>query len=98
MGARPAGRTPINSPLVVNAMAALRAVGAVPAITSSSTDANIPMALGIPAITISRGGVSRNAHALNESWQDDGMMRAEQAALLLLLAEAGVAETSAAAD
>ena len=98
VGARPAGRTPINAPLVVNAMAALRAVGTVPAVTSSSTDANIPMALGIPAITISRGGVSRNAHALNESWQDDGTMRAEQAALLLLLAEAGFEASSAAAD
>ncbi|MEO1594378.1 MAG: M20/M25/M40 family metallo-hydrolase [Pseudomonadota bacterium] len=98
VGARPAGRTPLDASLVVNAMAALRAVGVVPAITSSSTDANIPMALGIPAITISRGGVSRNAHALNETWQDDGTMRAEQAALLLLLAEAGVAPASVAAD
>lgn len=98
VGKRPAGRTPETASIVVNALAALRAVGVEPTLAASSTDANVPMAAGIPAITISRGGISRGAHTLYENWQDDGTMRAEQAALLLLLAEAGMAPVNAAAD
>ena len=48
--------------------------------------------LGIPAITLSRGGVSKNAHAPNESWQDIDSHVAIQVNLLTLLAEAGLAD------
>jgi hypothetical protein len=46
------------------------------------------MSLGIPAITISRGGISRNAHAPNESWENKDPHIAAQIALLTVLAEA----------
>lgn len=91
VGLRPAGRMPVSTPLVQRALAALRELGMEPALSASSTDANIPISLGIPAITISRGGKSRNAHAPNESWQDIDTHSAEQFAVLLLLAEAGLA-------
>src|SRR5690606_692127 len=52
IGDRPAGGTDPREGLVRAALAATRAVGASPELAVSSTDANIPMALGIPAVTI----------------------------------------------
>lgn len=89
VGKRPAGSTDLNSSLAQNAGAAVALMGGEPQFAESSTDSNIPMSLGIPAITISRGGISKNAHAPNESWEDKDSHLAIQAALLLLVAEAG---------
>lgn len=88
VGKRPAGTTPINSSLVKSAMAATLALGLEPKLTASSTDSNIPMSLGVPAITISRGGISKNAHAPNESWENKDPHIAAQIALLTILGEA----------
>jgi len=88
VGKRPAGTTDENSALVTHAMAATQALGLSPSLTASSTDSNIPMSLGVPAITISRGGISRNAHAPNESWENKDPHIAAQIALLTVLAEA----------
>ena len=88
VGKRPAGTTDENSTLVTHAKLATEAFGLSPKLTASSTDSNIPMSLGIPAITISRGGISRNAHAPNESWENKDPHIAAQIALLTVLAEA----------
>ena len=55
IGDRPAGRTPPDSPLVAAARAATEFIGETPELLSSSTDANIPISLGIPAITMGAG-------------------------------------------
>jgi acetylornithine deacetylase/succinyl-diaminopimelate desuccinylase-like protein len=89
VGARPAGLSNRESVLVQNATAALRQLGVEPKLVASSTDSNIPISLGIPAVTISRGGVSRDAHAPAESWENVDAHLAIQSALLLLAAEAG---------
>lgn len=89
VGKRPAGEGRLDSQLVQNAAAAMRALGVEPDFRASSTDANIPIWLGVPAITISRGGQSKNAHSLDESWTDDGSVFGETYLLTLLLAEAG---------
>lgn len=94
VGSRPAGIGDRESTLALNATAALRAVGFEPELVASSTDANIPISLGIPAITISRGGVSRDAHAPAESWENVNAHLAIQSALLILAAEAGMLEAS----
>lgn len=86
VGKRPAGITPASSSLVNNAMAATLALGIKPSLTASSTDSNIPMSLGVPAITLSRGGISKNAHAPNESWENKDPHIAAQIALLTILA------------
>jgi len=52
LGERPAGQTPPETPLVQTALAVLRALGREPVLDASSTDANIPIARGIPAICI----------------------------------------------
>jgi len=80
IGNRPAGTTPADSPLVQIARAATRHIGRRPELVASSTDANVPMALGIPAIAIGAGGESGGMHTLSE-WYDnrrgpEGLVRA----------------------
>lgn len=69
IGDRPAGTTPESSELVQTARAAVKAHGLQPELAASSTDANLPMSLGIPAITIGSGGSGGRAHSLDE-WID----------------------------
>jgi tripeptide aminopeptidase len=69
IGERPCGETPRSSPIVQTAAAAISAFGLTPRYSISSTDANIPMSLGIPAITIGRGGPGDRTHSLDE-WTD----------------------------
>jgi tripeptide aminopeptidase len=72
MGIRPAARQPDSAPIVIAAQESAQALGVEPRATAaSSTDANLPMSLGIPAITIGGGGRGGSAHALDE-WYDDG--------------------------
>ena len=59
IGDRPSGETPRTSALVQTAAAVIRAMGQSPRFGFSSTDANIPMSLGIPAITLDSGGERR---------------------------------------
>ena len=91
VGKRPAARGDIESALVQRAAAAMRALEIEPAFAISSTDANYPISLGIPAITMSRGGVSGGSHSLHETWQDEDGHVAIQIGLLTLVAEAGLA-------
>ena len=66
IGDRPAGTTPEGDPLVQTAARILKANGYTPELGASSTDSNIPISLGIPAITLSAGGGGFRAHALDE--------------------------------
>ena len=91
VGKRPAAKGSADARLVQSAAAAVRWVGLEPQLRVSSTDANIPISLGIPAITLSRGGVSEDAHAPAEYWQNKDSHLALQVGLLTLLAEAGLA-------
>lgn len=69
IGDRPAGTTAATSELVRVARDAVSAHGLTPELQTSSTDANMPMSLGIPGITIGSGGSGGRAHALDE-WID----------------------------
>lgn len=91
LGKRPAGTNAIGSPLVANAEAALSSLGIEPSRNASSTDANLPMSLGIPSITISRGGISERSHSTDEYWIAKDQHLGPQAALLISLLEAGAA-------
>lgn len=93
VGDRPAGTASPQSPLVQNAMAAMISLGLTPELAVSSTDANIPISMGKPAITISRGGISRGAHSLEESWEDVDAHKGIQLALSIALLEAGIDAT-----
>jgi tripeptide aminopeptidase len=93
IGDRPAGHTDEACELVRLAQAALVAHGFAPTFEASSTDANIPMSLGIPAIKIGSGGTGGRAHSLEE-WLDvepEASVRGMTAGLATVLAVAGVA-------
>jgi tripeptide aminopeptidase len=92
IGTRPAARSEVNASLVEHASAAMRALDIEPQLHISSTDANWPISIGVPAVTLSRGGESANSHAPDESWTNTDAHLATQIALLTLLAEAGIAE------
>lgn len=94
IGDRPAGHTDETTELVRLAHAAIAAHGFSVGFEASSTDANIPMSLGIPAIKIGSGGAGGRAHSLDE-WIDvepESSVRGMAAGLATLLAVAGVAE------
>jgi acetylornithine deacetylase/succinyl-diaminopimelate desuccinylase-like protein len=69
VGDRPAGHTPNGSPISRLAAASVAAEGYHPAFEWSSTDANVPMSLGLPALRIGSGGSGGRAHSLEE-WID----------------------------
>lgn len=68
IGDRPAGQT-VDGELTQNAAAAIEAIGLTPVFGSFSTDANVAMSLGIPAVTLTWGGEGGGAHSLAE-WTD----------------------------
>ena len=69
IGERPTGATSEDALIVRTTAAAVRAAGYTPSLGASSTDANIPISLGIPAVTIGSGGAGGRAHSLDE-WID----------------------------
>jgi di/tripeptidase len=83
---RPAGQTPKDSPIVQTALAVSRAMQIEEVLREGSTDSNVPMNLGIPAITISGGGAGTGAHSLNETFNGKDSWRGTQRALLLAIA------------
>jgi tripeptide aminopeptidase len=90
IGDRPAGITAENAAITQIATAAIRAAGLKPKLTSSSTDANLPMSLGVPALTIGSGGSGGRAHSLDE-WIDvekNQSVKGMSTGLLTLLAMA----------
>jgi acetylornithine deacetylase/succinyl-diaminopimelate desuccinylase-like protein len=69
IGERPSGETPADSPLVELAIETTRTLGFELRLDQSSTDSNLPISLGIPAITLGAGGTSGFSHTLDE-WYD----------------------------
>src|SRR5437867_5262173 len=70
LGDRPSGMTPRAHPLVQAAGAANRALGRDAELASASTDANVPIALGIPAIALGAGGKAGDAHLATEWFEN----------------------------
>ena len=85
IGDRPSGETPADSTIVLIAEEATRAVGHSPRLERSSTDSNIPISLGIPAVTLGAGGTSGNSHTLEEWYDPRGRELSLKRALLVLL-------------
>jgi tripeptide aminopeptidase len=94
IGDRPGGRTPPDSVIVEAATRANAAFGHKTLLRGGSTDANVPISLGIPAIIIGGGGKTGGFHALSE-WIDvtDGWKGAQNS-LVTVLGLVGVAGVS----
>lgn len=90
IGSRPSGETSANDPFVQTVIDATRALGIEPRLDCSSTDSNIPISLGIPAVTLGAGGTSANAHSLNEWFDPRGREVGLKRIALILVALAGL--------
>ena len=91
IGSRPGGELAADSPLLAALRAADVIVGNESRIERSSTDANVPLALGIDAISIGAGGDGGGAHSLQEWYDPAGREMGLKRALLTLLGIADVA-------
>jgi len=90
IGERPTGETPADSPLVELAIEATKLIGVDPRLDQSSTDSNLPISLGIPAITLGAGGSSAFAHSLDEWYDPHGRDLGLKRGLLVILGTVGV--------
>jgi tripeptide aminopeptidase len=86
IGIRPAGQTDPNAPIVTASAESIKALNlGEPQFGASSSDSNVPMHLGIPAITIGGGGLDKGAHSLNETDDVTDSYKGVQNALLIVL-------------
>ncbi len=95
LGSRPGGELPVNSPLLAALRSADEFVGNQSRVERSSTDANVPLAHGIDAISIGAGGTGGGAHSLQEWYEPAGREMGLKRALLVLLGVSGLAEGKA---
>jgi tripeptide aminopeptidase len=86
VGDRPAGSTPAGDAIVRTAVDVSRSLGVNAPLEEGSTDANIPMSLGIPAITIDGGGRGEGTHSLSERFDTTDSWKGTARALLLTVA------------
>jgi len=92
IGERPSGVQSVELPLIQRAIAAIEYFKLKPTLGTGSTNSNTPISLGIPSITIGRGGKGGNAHSLDEWWINENGAEAIKFALLILIAEAGLSK------
>jgi tripeptide aminopeptidase len=89
IGDRPAGRLPANSELMTLLEAVDRHLAIRTELRLASTDANIPLSLGVPAVSIGGGGEGGGIHTYGEWYDGRGRDLGLKRILLLLLAVAG---------
>ncbi len=94
VGERPTGVASPESELIQRTMAVSDHLtgGKKPELSSSSTNSNVPLSKGIPAVTIGRGGIGYGAHSLGEYFINKDGHLAVQQALLLILMQGGYAD------
>ena len=86
VGMRPAGRLPSSAPIVQAAISVSKALNLPLSFSEGSTDANLPLSLGIPALTIDAGGRGSGAHTENEMYDATEAWKGTQRAILLTVA------------
>jgi acetylornithine deacetylase/succinyl-diaminopimelate desuccinylase-like protein len=92
LGSRPGGELGPNSQLLAALRAADEFVGNQSRLERASTDANIPLSLGIEAVSIGAGGNGGGAHSLQEWYESDGREVGLKRVLLTLIGATGMAE------
>ena len=91
LGSRPGGELASGSPLLEALRSADQFVGNESRQERASTDANIPLSVGIDAIAIGAGGNGGGAHSLQEWYESEGRETGLRRVLLTLLGSSGVA-------
>ncbi|PIB38064.1 M20/M25/M40 family metallo-hydrolase [Maribacter sp. 4G9] len=93
IGDRPSGELPADIALVQRSMAATKYFGGTPSLGRGSTNINIPVSKGIPAVCIGRGGSGGGAHSLHEWYvNDEPSEESIKLALMITLAQAGLSK------
>jgi di/tripeptidase len=92
VGDRPSGVQDTTLALIQRAAASSLYIGEEPRLNISSTNSNLPISKGVPAVTIGKGGKGGGAHSLNEWWINERGYLAIQYALLVLVSEAELAK------
>jgi len=92
IGARPAGKLPDDSPLLETILAVDRYLGNRSRLERSSTDANLPLSLGIPAISLGGGGTGGGSHTPAEWYNPQGRSLGLKRLFLAGLALAGLSD------
>jgi acetylornithine deacetylase/succinyl-diaminopimelate desuccinylase-like protein len=88
IGDRPAGRLPAGAPILETLRAVDRHLGLQTQLQLASTDANIPLSMGVPALSLGAGGEGGGIHTRSEWFDSTGRELALKRLLLLLLAVA----------
>ena len=88
---RPAGTAHPDSLPVRAAIAATQAIGRTPEFAMASTDANVPLSLGIPAVTLGAGGLGGDTHTTAEWFENREGALGVLRALAAIVAVAGPA-------
>lgn len=86
VGDRPAGQVGAETPTIVAALSVSRALGLKATLDEGSTDSNVAISLGVPAVTIDGGGSSTGTHSLEEEFDSTDSWQGTARALLLALA------------
>jgi tripeptide aminopeptidase len=86
VGVRPSGRSSLTSPIVQTAISVQKALNLPVSFAEGSTDANLPLSLGIPALTIDTGGRGSGVHTEQELFDTTDAWKGTQRALLLAIA------------
>ncbi len=90
IGHRPGGTTSPDAEIVKIAKSTTKSLGYKPILEISSTDSNLPISLGIPAITLGAGGTAGNIHTLEEWFDPKGREDGLKRALLIILGLVGI--------
>jgi di/tripeptidase len=85
IGSRPAAALPDKAPLLAYVKAVDAHLGLRSRLDCSSTDANIPLSMGIPALALGAGGLGGGAHTTQEWYKPEGRDLGLKRILLLLL-------------
>jgi len=86
VGVRPPGRSSLNSPIVQAAVSVQKALNFPVSFAEGSTDSNLPLSLGVPALTIDTGGSGTGVHSEQESFDTTDAWKGTHRALLLTIA------------
>ena len=78
--------TPLDAPILKAAVSVSEAVGIVSKAFPSTTDSNVAMAAGVPAVTLDGGGDGTGGHSLGEVFDSTDSWKGTQRALLLAVA------------
>lgn len=86
LGSRPGGRLPDHSPLLRTIQGVDSYLSIRSRVDCASTDANVPLSMGLPAVSIGAGGQGGGAHSAQEWYSPDGREQGLRRILLILAA------------